>query len=96
MTRRDKGVFRILSKKYAYNMLKKMEEGPKRFKEFSDVCRIEKMRSQRLKEFEKLNLIKVNIKREGRRVFPVYELSDTGKKTLKLAEDIMKLYKVKK
>jgi len=92
MTKHESSVFRLLSKKYTYSMLKKLEEGPKRFKDFSDVCKGEKMRSQRLREFEKLSMVKVNLKREGRRAVSVYELSDIGRKTLKLAEDIRRLY----
>jgi hypothetical protein len=33
------------------------------------------------------------VERVGRRAVPVYELSETGKATLRLAEDIMKLQK---
>jgi hypothetical protein len=53
------------------------------------------MRTQRLKEFEGLNLVKVRTKRVGRRSVNFYELSDTGKITLKLAEEMKRLHEDK-
>ena len=85
-------VMNLLSKKYTYTMLKALEKGPKRFKDLAEVCKGEKMRTQRLREFEEFRLIKVKPKRVGRRSVSIYELSDTGKGTLKLAEDIKKLH----
>ena len=84
-------VFRLLSKKYTYSMLKKLNEGPKRFKELSSVCRIEKMRAQRLSELEKLKIVRITIKRVHGRHVPFYELSNRGKKLLKLTEEIKKI-----
>ena len=89
--KKKKDVMNLISKKYSYRMLKSLEKEPKRFKDLADVCRGEKMRSQRLREFEEFNLLKVNVERVGRRAVSVYELSDTGKATLHLAEDIKKL-----
>ncbi len=86
-------VLNVLSKKYSYEMLKNLRESPKRFKDLSSVCYIEKMRAQRLKEFEDLKLLDVKVKRVGRRAVSIYKLSDVGKETLKLAEDIKKLQK---
>lgn len=72
-------------------MLKSLENSPKRFKSLSDVCEGEKMRAQRLRELESLELIKVRAKRVGRRATSIYSLSEKGKKTLRLAENIKKL-----
>lgn len=91
--KKKKDVMNLISKKYSYKMLKSLEKEPKRFKDLADVCGGEKMRSQRLREFEEFNLLKVNVERMGRRAISVYELSDTGKATLHLAEDIKKLQK---
>jgi len=96
MIKKRKDVLNLLSKKYTYDMLKTLKHGPKRFKELSDVCRNEKMRTQRLKEFENFNLIKVTPKRVGRRSVSIYELSDVGKGILKLAEGIKKLQREKR
>ncbi|MFH0956668.1 MAG: winged helix-turn-helix transcriptional regulator [Candidatus Aenigmatarchaeota archaeon] len=85
------GVLGVLSNKYSYGMLKAMEGGPKRFKDFSSACPGEKMRAQRLKEFEELDLLKVKVERIGRRPVSIYELSETGKKTLRLAEGMLSL-----
>lgn len=91
--RKKKDVLNLISNKYSYKMLKYLEKGPQRFKDLVDVCKGEKMRSQRLKEFEEFSLLEVNVKRVGRRAVSVYELSDTGKATLRLAENIRKLQK---
>ncbi len=91
MVSEEKGIIRLLGKKYTYNMLRSLEKGPRRFKAMSDVCAVEKMRSQRLRELESLNLIKVRAKRMGRRAVSIYSLSEKGKKALKLAESIKKL-----
>ena len=96
MTKKQKDILNLLSKKYTYDMLKTLKKSPRRFKELSNVCKNEKMRTQRLKEFENFNLIKVIPKRIGRRSVSIYELSDVGKGILKLAEDIKKLQREKK
>lgn len=95
MIKKQKNILNLLSKKYTYDMLKTLKKDPKRFKELSDVCKNEKMRTQRLKEFENFNLVKVTPKRVGRRAVSIYELSSVGKGVLKLAEDIKKLQRGK-
>lgn len=87
----DKGIIRLLGKKYTYDMLTSLGKCPRRFKAISDVCIGEKMRTQRLRELESLKLIKVGIKRIGRRAISIYSLSEKGRKALKLAEDMKKL-----
>jgi DNA-binding HxlR family transcriptional regulator len=84
-------VLNLVSKKYSGEMLRSLAESPKRFKDLADACRGEKMRAQRLREFEDFRLIKVNVERVGRRPVSFYELSDVGKRTLKLSEDIRNL-----
>lgn len=86
-----KGIIKLLGKKYTYSMLMTLEKGPKRFKAMSDACAGEKMRTQRLRELESLELIKVRAKRHGRRAISVYSLSEKGRKALKLTEDLKKL-----
>ena len=81
----------LLSKKYTQKMLNALNEGPKRFKDLSPSCENEKMRTQRLGEFEKLGIVKVTPQRIGRRSISVYELSEKGKKILKLSEGITEL-----
>jgi DNA-binding HxlR family transcriptional regulator len=95
MIKKQKDVLNLLSKKYTYDMMKTLEHGPKRFKELSDACKSEKMRTQRLREFENFNLIEVTPKRVGRRSVSIYELSGVGKGILKLAEDIKRLQREK-
>lgn len=95
MRKREKDIMNLLSKKYTYKMLKSLDSSPKRFKDLADVCKGEKMRTERLKEFEQFSLIKVRPKRIGRRSVSIYELSDTGKNILKMAENIRKLYSKK-
>ncbi|MCD6496125.1 MAG: helix-turn-helix transcriptional regulator [Candidatus Aenigmarchaeota archaeon] len=90
---KKKDVLNLVSKKYSREMLKSLADAPKRFKDLSAACGGEKMRAQRLKEFEEFGLVKVNVERIGRRPVSVYELSDVGKSTLRLAEDIKKLQK---
>jgi DNA-binding HxlR family transcriptional regulator len=92
---KKRDVLNILSKKYSHVMLKSLEKGPKRFKDLSSSCEGEKMRAQRLKEFEDLKLLDVKVKRIGRRAVSVYRLSGIGKETLKLSEDIRKLQEKK-
>jgi DNA-binding HxlR family transcriptional regulator len=88
-------VLNILSKKYSYDMLKSLESGPRRFKDLSSSCEGEKMRAQRLKEFEELKLLDVKVERIGRRAVSVYRLSGVGKETLKLSEEIRRLQEKK-
>lgn len=83
----------VLAKKYTYNILKALKEGPRRFKDISSACENEKMRSERLKELEKFNLIKVRVERIKGRAVSIYEISEKGKQTLKLVEDIKRLHK---
>ncbi|MBN2330749.1 MAG: helix-turn-helix transcriptional regulator [Candidatus Aenigmarchaeota archaeon] len=90
-----KGVLNLISKKYSYNMLKTLEKSPKRFGELSEVCEGEKMRSQRLREFEEFDLLNIKVKRIGRRAISLYALSEKGKETLRLAEDINRLHEKK-
>ncbi len=90
-----KDVLNLLSKKYTYEIMKTLETGPKRFKDISDVCRNEKMRTQRLRELETHSLVSIKVQRVGRRAVSFYRLSDAGNKTLKLAEDIAHLQEKK-
>lgn len=91
MVGKGQEIMRLLGKKYTYSMLMSLKKSPKRFKAMADVCQVEKMRTQRLRELESLELIKVRAKRMGRRAISVYSISEKGKKVLKLAEDIKKL-----
>ena len=86
-------VLNVLSKKYSYEMMNALREGPKRFKDLSRACNSEKMRAERLRELEDLDLLDISLERAGRRAVSVYSLSDVGKATLKLAEDIRRLQK---
>lgn len=90
---KEKTVLNILAKKYTYNILKSLKEKPKRFKDISNACENEKMRSQRLKELEKISLIKAHAERIKGKAVSIYEISEKGKQTLKLAEDIKRLHK---
>ncbi len=80
----------FVSKKYTYNLLKLLATSPKRFKDLKEACEGEKMRTQRLKELEALALIKVNIKRVGRRPVSLYSLSEKGQIMLKLVDEMRK------
>lgn len=91
--KKQKTVLNLLAKKYTYEILKSLKKGPKRFKDLKNVCENEKMRTQRLKELEDLKMIKSRPKKIGRRAVCIYDLSDTGKVTLKLAEEVKKLHK---
>ena len=91
MAERKKGVITLLGKKYTYEMLESLERSPKRFTEISDVCKVDKMRAQRLRELESLDLIKAKAKRIGRRAVSIYSLSEKGRKALRLAEELKKL-----
>ena len=93
--KKEKDVMNILSKAYTHAMLKSLDEAPKRFKELENACQNEKMRTQRLREFERFGLLKAKARRINGRAVSIYELSDTGKTTLKLAEDIKRLQKTK-
>ena len=90
---KSRDILNLMSKKYSYKMLKGLEEGPKRFKDLSYACSGEKMRAQRLREFEDFKLLNVNLERMGRRAVSVYELSDAGRSILRLAEEIKKVNK---
>jgi DNA-binding HxlR family transcriptional regulator len=96
MIKKWEDVLNLLSKKYTYDMLKTLERGPKRFKGLSDACKNEKMRTQRLKEFENFNLITITPERVGRRSVSIYDLSDIGRRILKLTEYIKKFQGGKK
>ena len=91
--RKRKNVLNLLAKKYTYKILKSLEKGPKRFKDLKFVCENEKMRTQRLRELEEFNMIKSQPKKIGRRAVCIYDLSNVGKTTLKLAEEVKKLHK---
>lgn len=84
-------VIRLLGRKYTYDILKSLENRSRRFKEMADVCKGEKMRAQRLKELRSVELIKVRAKRVEGRPVSIYSLSEKGKRTIKLAEELQKL-----
>ena len=90
--KKQKTVLNLLAKKYTCEILKTLENGPKRFKDLKNVCENEKMRTQRLRELEDLKMIKSQPKKIGRRAVCVYDLSNIGKTTLKLAEEVKKLH----
>ncbi len=85
-----KNVMGILAKKYTYDILKLLER-ERRFKDISKACESEKMRTQRLKELEQLNMIKAKAERIGGRAVSLYSISEKGRKILKIAEEIEKL-----
>lgn len=87
-----KTVLNLLAKKYTYEILKSLDKGPKRFKDLKTACENEKMRTQRLKELEDFNMIKSQPKKIGRRAVCIYDLSNVGKSTLKLAEEVKKIH----
>ncbi|MCX6814350.1 MAG: winged helix-turn-helix transcriptional regulator [Candidatus Aenigmarchaeota archaeon] len=91
MAKGEKGIIRLLGKKYTYEMLMSLEKSPKRFKALSDACTVEKMRVQRLRELESLELIKVRAKRLGGRSVSIYSISEKGRKVVRLAEGIKRL-----
>jgi DNA-binding HxlR family transcriptional regulator len=91
--KKQKTVLNLFTKKYTYEILKSLEKSPKRFKDLEAVCENEKMRTQRIKELEEFKIIRSQPKKIGRRAVCVYDLSDTGKATLKLAEEVKKLHK---
>jgi len=95
MKKKEKGILNLLSKTYTYQLLQSMDRGPSRFKDLSEACQNEKMRAQRLREFEGFSLIKVHAKRIEGRAVSLYELSETGKAALKFAEEIKRLQKSK-
>ncbi len=95
MKKKEKDILNLLSKTYTYQLLQSMDRGPKRFRDLSEACQNEKMRTQRLREFENFDLIKVRARRIEGRAVSLYELSDTGRATLKFAEDIKRLQKSK-
>lgn len=80
----------IIGKTYTYEILSALRE-EKRFKELAEACHIEKMRTERLKELESAGLVKVRLERIGRRPVSIYGLTDSGKKILKLAEEMRKV-----
>ncbi len=92
MNKKQKQTLKLLSKKYTYEILNKLQS-PRRFKELGDICKIEKMRTQRLKELEKINLIKVTPKRMDGRSISLYEISGKGRKVLKISEELSNILK---
>jgi DNA-binding HxlR family transcriptional regulator len=89
---KQKTVLNLFTKKYTYEILKSLEKGPKRFKDLKFVCENEKMRTQRIKELEVFKMIRGQPKKIGRRAVCIYDMTDTGKATLKLAEEMKKLH----
>jgi len=85
-----KNLLSIIGKTYTYEILSALK-GEKRFKELAEACQIEKMRTERLKELENAGLVRVRLERIGRRPVSIYGLTDSGKKILKLAEEMMKV-----
>ncbi len=80
----------LIGKTYTYEILSALKE-EKRFKELAEACSIEKMRTERLKELENAGLVKVRLERIGRRPVSIYGLTESGKKILKLAEEMSKV-----
>ena len=91
MEQKKQEIIRLLGRKYTYSMLKALGKKPSRFKELSHACGGEKMRAQRLRELENVELIRVRAKRIGRRAVSIYSLSEKGRKTLRLAENLERL-----
>ncbi len=91
MTAKEGDIISLLGKKYTYGMLRSLEKGSKRFKGMAEACEGDKMRAQRLREMESLNLIRIRAKRVGRRAVSVYSLSEKGRAALKLAEGMKRL-----
>lgn len=85
-----KSLLSIIGKSYTFEILSALKE-EKRFKELAEACPIEKMRTERLKELEKAGLVKVRLERIGRRPVSIYGLTESGKKILKLAEEMRKI-----
>lgn len=67
-----------------------MEIEPKRFKDLKEVCEGEKIRAQRLREFEYFGLIDVNAKRVNKMPVSFYKISEKGKIVLKLIDGMNK------
>jgi len=78
-----------MSQPYAYEILNELRELPMRFKDFSSVCRVEKTRSKRLKELISIGLIVLTTStRFGERPTIVYGITRTGKKILRILDQI--------
>ncbi len=88
MEEEQRRLIHLISKKYTYKMLKCLATGAKRFKELKRACEGEKMRTQRLRELEVVGLIRVDVKRVGRRPVSFYKLSKRGKTMLKSVDEM--------
>ncbi len=87
----NKGILKLLAKKYVFEILTALEEMPRRFKDLLTACEGEKMRTQRLRELENIKLIFVRVERVGRRPVSIYNISKRGREALRLIKEIKKI-----
>ena len=88
---------RILFKKYSYELLAEIYTRRKvRFRDLRKACPLDKVRSQRLKEFERLGLIKRDI--EIAKGIPIiwYSITGKGEKVVKILYELKRILKKEK
>ena len=97
MYRKEENIERVLFKKYSYELLAEIYTRRKvRFRDLRKACPLDKVRSQRLKEFERLGLIKRDI--EIAKGIPViwYSITGKGEKVVKLLSELRKIIEEKR
>lgn len=81
----------LLGKKYTMEIIKTASESPKRFSGFPESCGSDKMKFQRLRQLEDKGILVVTAERISGRHYPLYKLSEKGRKILKISEEIEKI-----
>lgn len=75
-------IITILGKAYSIELLEDLFNGPKRFSDLGESCRIEKTRSRRLKELKQHGLIETTALDRKARSFIHYRVTERGKQIL--------------
>lgn len=93
---KEKNILQVLGKSHALEILRSLNERAMRFVDLRDVCKSNRTRSARLKEFMNESLIETVPKMIGNRAYTFYEITSQGRVALNLCQKLLKLEVEKK
>ncbi|MHC1627835.1 MAG: winged helix-turn-helix transcriptional regulator [Candidatus Nezhaarchaeales archaeon] len=82
---------RILGRAFAIEIMEELSKRALRFVDLKNCCPNDRTRSLRLKELKKLGLIDVVVKDVGGRYSIHYQLTEKGRRALKLINELREL-----
>lgn len=82
---------KLLAKAFAVEILNALNEQPLRFVDLKEFCPNDRTRALRLRELKKTGFIVAIVREIENHAFVYYQITDKGRKALKLIEQIEKL-----